>query len=133
MTRLHGRYQTISLNNICWILVPPKIGTPMRIEMLRPIVIHPHLLPKYVSSGTRRKIAPKTASSFINAPTARAIMRNAVVFPNQPHQVPIMQTSSRLAEDNSNPRTPWNSSQSHFFIPSLILQIHHRASRDRYQ
>lgn len=79
---------------------------------------------KVCSSGTRRKIAPTTASPFINAPTTRAIIPNAVVLLDQPHQIPIMQTPSRLAKDNSNPSTLWNSSQSHSLIPSLILQIH---------
>ena len=77
-----------------------------------PVTRH-HPPPKYVLSGTPRETVQAIAGSFINALIVRAIILNAVVPPDLPHQVPITPTQLRSAEDNSNPSMLCNLSWNH--------------------
>lgn len=106
---------TTSSNKICWYLAPPETQTLKRIGMLRQAT-RQRLPPKYVLSGTPKKIVLATADFFTNAPTVQAITPNVVAHLDLPHQVLAMQTQLRSVEDNSNPSTPWNLSLNHSFI-----------------
>ncbi len=57
---------------------------------------------KYVLSQTPRETVSAIADSFLNALIVRAIILNAVVLYDLPHQVPITPTQFWSAKNNSN-------------------------------
>lgn len=133
MSPWHGRRQTMSLNNICWQLVPPGVQTPKIIEILIQMIMHSHLLRRYALSRTPRKTVLVTTNSlYTNAPTARVVIQNAIVPCDLSHLVPIIQTPLQLVKNNSNLSTLQSLSRSHFLTPLPILQILHYANQGHY-
>lgn len=95
-------------------------------------VIHPHPLPKYVSSEIPRKTVLPIVNSFTSATTAQEITLNVVIPFDPPHLVQITQTPLLLGKNNSNPSTLWNLFQSYSLIPLPIQQILHYVSHGHY-